>query len=159
MRGLVLLPGLSLLAACGGGGGSTNEPVTENQIERVSTPKVEKHDPSATARLQPLRAADVAEAGQSPGCHFNSEGRMLVASVGATAVVRIQDQPRRLASSAPLGPTGGFFSGGELSVSIGRTSEASAAAAQAGSWPARITVTNRRTEAQQEMRGVWTCAG
>ena len=149
---------LALLAGCGSGGGDAGGSADTNQIERISTPKVEKADPRATAQLQPVTTEDLEREGMlGAGCAFTREGRILIASVGSDALVRHAGELRHLIHSAPVGATGGFFEDRQLSVSVGRTSEEAAAGGEASSWPARITVTNRRTEAQVELRGVWTC--
>ena len=148
---------LLLLAGCGETG-SGNGAATANQIERLSTPAVENRDPRASARLQPITLADLDREGLAgPGCDFSSEGRMLLAAVGSNAIVRIEGEIRHLLHSAPVGPTGGFFEDRQLSVSVGRTAESGTTAGEADSWPARVTVTNRRTEMQQELNGLWTC--
>ena len=156
MKGRALLA-LLLLAGCGPGGGGDGAADT-NQIERLSTPKVEKPDPRATAQLQPLTIEDIEGEGLvGAGCAFTRNGRILLASAGSDALVRHAGELRHLIHSAPVGATGGFFEDRHLSVSVGRTSEAAATAGEASGWPARITITNRRTEAQVELRGVWTC--
>jgi len=146
-----------LLAGCGPGGAGGEGAADTNQIERLSTPKVEKPDPTASAQLQVLTPADIEGEGLlGAGCAFTRDGRILLAAAGSDALVRHAGQLRHLIHSAPVGATGGFFEDRHLSVSVGRTSEAAAAGETAG-WPARITITNRRTEAQVELRGVWTC--
>ena len=145
------------LVACGGG----DEPegaASANQIERLSTPQVGTQDPQAAARLLPLTAEHVGREGLlGAGCEFSGDGAMLLAAVGGDAIVRTQEGVRRLVASAPVGPTGGFFEDGEVSVSVGRTDEAARTIGESTAWPARITVTNRRAEAQQEAAGMWTC--
>ena len=156
MRSRALLA-LLLLAGCGESG-TGNRAATANQIERLSTPKVEKQDPRASARLQPITPEDLEREGLAgAGCDFSGEGRLLLAAVGSNAIVRIEGEIRHLLHSAPVGPTGGFFEDRQLSVSVGRTAESGTTAGEAGSWPARVTVTNRRIEIQQEMAGIWTC--
>ena len=158
MKRGALLALLLLLAGCGPGGAGGEGAADTNQIERLSTPKVVKPDPRATAQLQPLTPQDIEREGLlGAGCAFARDGRILLAAAGSDALVRHAGQLRHLIHSAPVGATGGFFEDRQLSVSIGRTSEAPAAAGAASGWPARITITNRRTEAQVELRGVWTC--
>jgi hypothetical protein len=149
-----------LAAGCGQRGGIVSEDrgVSENQIERLSTPEVENPDPQAAARPQPLRAADLDQAGMTaPACAFGRDGRMLVAVSPADAIARVAGSLRHFAHASPAGPTGGFFEDRQLSVSVGRTGEVATGAGAAGSWPARITVTNRRAHAQVELDGVWRC--
>ena len=149
---------LLLVAGCGSGGGEAEGSANTSQIERLSTPKVKQPDPRATAQLQPVTAEDLLQEGLvGAGCTFRRDGAILIASVGSDALVRHAGELRHLVHSAPVGGTGGFFEDRQLSVSVGRTSEEAAADAEASSWPARLTVTNRRTEAQVELRGVWTC--
>jgi hypothetical protein len=155
---VVPLLALLVVAGCGSGGGEVEGSANTSQIERLSTPKVKQPDPRATARLQPVTAEDLLHEGLvGAGCTFRRDGAMLLASVGSDALVRHAGELRHLIHSAPVGATGGFFEDRHLSVSVGRTSEAPAAVGEASGWPARITITNRRTEAQVELRGVWTC--
>ena len=157
MRAVAALA-LALLAGCGSGEGDAVGSADTNQIERVSTPKVEKPDPRATAQLQPVTAGDLEREGLvGAGCAFTRDGRILIAAAGSDALVRHAGELRHLIHSAPVGATGGFFEDRQLSVSVGRTSEDAPGDSEGSSWPARITITNRRTEAQVELRGVWTC--
>ena len=152
------LPFFLLLAACGGGGADGNAAVTSNQLEQLSTPQVETQDPQASARLQPITVQDLEREGLlGAGCEFSSDGVMLLASVGSDAIIRVEDEIRHLVQSAPPGPTGAFFEERQLSVSVGRTGQIGAAADESTAWPARLTVTNRRSEVQVELAGVWTC--
>ena len=156
MRTAIILLAL-LLAACGPADAPNGSAVT-NQIERLSTPRVDKPDPSATARLQPLTPDDLEREGLlGAGCAFTRDGQMLLVSVGSDSLVRIAGELRHLIHSAPVGGTGGFFEDRQISVSVGRTDETAEVGDEASTWPARLTVTNRRTEAQVELRGDWTC--
>jgi hypothetical protein len=148
-----------LLVACGSGGGlEANGSASENQIERLSTPKELKPDLSATARLQPIAPEELDREGLlGAGCAFSTEAGMFLVAANGTGAVRIEGRLRRLAPSAPVDGTGGFFRDGEIAVSVGRTSDVAAALDEGSSWPGRASVTNRRTGAQQQLRGVWTC--
>ena len=149
---------LALLAGCGSGGGDAEGSADTNQIERVSTPKVEKPDPGATAQLQPVTTGDLEREGMlGAGCAFTREGRILIASVGSDALVRHAGELRHLIHSAPVGATGGFFEDRQLSISVGRIGEIDTVDANAGHWAARITITNRRANARVEQNGVWRC--
>ena len=156
-------PGLAvllLLAGCGRGGEPANgAAASTNQIERLSTPKVEEPDPTATARLQPMTAADLTSEGLTgAGCFFTRDERLLLAAVGSDAIIRIGSALRHLVPSAPVGGTGGFFEDRQIGVSVGRTGEqGTLAGEEAMSWPARLTVTNRRTRAETRLAGTWTC--
>ena len=163
-----VLAALLLLAGCGSAGEPANGAADANLIERLARPKVEKSDPRATARLQRLTREDLEREGLlGAGCTFSRDGQMLLAVVGSDALVRISGQRRHLIHSAPTGATGGFFEDRQIAVSVGRTDEGDAppetgsdpAPARAPGWPARLKVVNRRTEAEVELRGVWTCTG
>jgi hypothetical protein len=147
------------VAGCGPRGPvDDNRHVTANQIERLATLKAEITDPQAPARLQPLVLADLASAGiAEPACDFTRDGRMLLAVSAADAVARVAGTLHHFAHASPAGPTGGFFEDRQISVSVGRTGEIAPGEGAAGSWPGRITVTNRRAEAQIELDGVWRC--
>ncbi|HST35169.1 MAG TPA: hypothetical protein VLK25_00870 [Allosphingosinicella sp.] len=141
---------LLLLAGCGA------EPVREdkvsaNQLERLSTVENETvADPLATARLQPLEPGDITHEGLGgPGCRFSIGGAVLVAAGSGDAIARIGGETLHFTHSAPVGPSGGFFEDRQISISIGRTDPAEAAA--------RVTVTNRRTDAQLNQEGIWRC--
>jgi len=147
-----------LLAGCGQVIEPSNGAASTNQIEKLSTPRVEEPDLQATVRLQPVTISDLDREGLvGAGCDFSRDGQILLATVGSDALVRLQGQLRHLIHSGPVGPTGGFFEDRHLSVSIGRTEEVANEADESAAWPARMTVTNRRTEQQQEVRGIWTC--
>lgn len=149
---------LLLLAGCGAdpiGEGNA----TANQIERLSTPEQEPaSDPLASARLQPLGAGDITQAGlRGPGCRFSAGGAMLLAATAGDAIARIEGRTLHLTHAAPFGPSGGFFEHRPIGISVGRTEAAGTAAQDLAGWPGRIAVTNRRTGAQLELEGVWRC--
>lgn len=150
---------LLVLAGCGERGPvGEDRGVNENQIERLSTPEVENPDPQAPARPQPLRRADLERVNLTAlTCAFGRDGRMLLALSPGDAIVRVGGTLHHLVHASPVGPTGGFFEDRQISISVGRTGEIPPGAGAAGSWPARITVTNRRAEAQVELDGVWRC--
>jgi hypothetical protein len=149
-----------LLAACGGGGGGSEAEgqASANQIVELSTPEEKVVDERASVRLQPLAASDLATEGMAGGgCAFWAGDTMLLAATRSDAIVRVEGALRHLVQSAPHGPTGGFFEDRQLSVSVGRTDEAGAGAGTSGRWPARLTVTNRRAEIEQDLNGAWSC--
>ena len=154
--GLALL----LLAGCGREDAlvGDNEGVTLNQIEHLSTPEEEiLVDPNQSARPAPLRQSDVAQAGMTdPACRFGRDGRLLFAASGGDAIARVGGQLLHFAHSTPMGPTGGFFEDRLVSISIGRTG-GNTGGERIGTWPARLTVTNRRNHAQVELDGAWQC--
>lgn len=148
-----------LLAGCGQRGADANRNVTTNQIERLSAPRIQAPaDPSASARLQPLRPDDMLtdQPTGAGGCDFGRNGILYLRAAGSDAIARIDGTLLHLIHSAPVTATGGFFEDRQRSISVGRDPRA-AAAGDTGSWPARARVTNRRTHAQTELYGVWRC--
>ena len=155
------LPPLALLAlaACGGGQGG-NPTVSTNQIERLSTPKVEpQEDPQLSARPQPVTGADLRSAGMPdpPRCEFTGEGRRLFVAHGGDSMARINGTLYHFDQPSPAGPTGTFVTDRRLSISVGRTDESDPGGTGDDRWPARLTATNRRTGARVELTGTWRC--
>jgi hypothetical protein len=150
---------LLVLAATGCDGETERKRApTTNQLERLSTPDEEKSDPQASVQLQPLPRADLARVSAS-GCMFAWEGRIYLAASDDGAIVRIAGQSRRLAQTAPVDQSGGFFEDRHVSVSVGRTDESNELPEEAHRLPARVTVTNRLTGARGSQRGIWACGG
>lgn len=149
---LLLLP----IAGCGGGPGGENAGITANQLERLAKAKPEDiPDPQLAARPQSLVRADLEGAGMArPVCDFSKNGHMLLAATASDAIARIDGRLYHFNHSSPVGPTGGFFEDRQLSISVGRVAETTG---RAGRWTARMTVTNRRANAQVEIVGTWRC--
>jgi len=147
-----------LLAGCGHEVPVSNGGANEAQIQRLSTPKQVVVDTQAAARLRPLAPADLGQAGMAaPLCDFSRDGRMLLAVSPSDAIARVAGTLLHFAHSSPAGPTGGFFEDRQISISVGRIGAAIPGQGAAGSWPGRITATNRRARAQIELDGVWRC--
>jgi len=156
MKAAALLLALGL-AACGRGE-DANGYATANQIERLASPPERKSDPLVAVRLEPIAPAELEREGVvGAGCAFTRDGRMLLAAAGGNAIVRVGGATRHLVQTNPVGPSGGFFEDRQLSVSVGRTGAAGAAAGEARSWPARLRVSHRRGELHRDLLGVWTC--
>lgn len=149
-------PLLLLLAGCGGSPGGENAGITANQLERLAKARPEPvADPQLAARPQALLPADLEGAAMvRPACDFSKNGHMLVAATPGDAIARIDGRLYHFSHSSPFGPTGGFFEDRQLSISIGRVAETTG---RAGRWTARMTVTNRRANAQVEIVGTWRC--
>jgi hypothetical protein len=154
-------PGLALcllVAGCGHDVPVPNGGANAEEIQRLSTPKQVVVDTQAAARLQPLTPADLAQAGMAaPLCDFSRNGGMLLAVTPSDAIARMAGTLRHFAHSSPAGPTGGFFEDRQVSISVGRVGAVIPGQSEAGSWPGRITATNRRARAQIELDGVWRC--
>lgn len=147
---------LLLLAGCGGGTGSENAGISTNQLERLATARPEPAtDRQLAARPQPLVPADLEGAGMArPTCDFSKTGHMLLAATPSDAIARVDGRLYHFNHSSPIGPTGGFFEDRQLSISIGRVADTTS---RAGRWTARMTVSNRRANAQVEIFGTWRC--
>jgi len=157
---LALAFALLPLAACGEGRSGGDAKVDTNQIERLSRPKIEpQQDPQITARPQPLTGADLRGAGMSdpPRCDFSVDGHRLFAAQGGDAIARINNLLLHFDQSSPAGPTGTYVTDRQLSISIGRTDDTDPGGTDDDRWPARLTATNRRTDAQVELTGTWRC--
>lgn len=147
-----------ILAGCSREVPVSNGGANEAEIQRLSTPKEVVVDTQAPARLQPLTLDDLDRAGMTaPPCDFSRDGQMLLAVTSQDAIARVTGTLRHFAHSSPAGPTGGFFEDRQVSISVGRVGEVVPGEGAAGSWPGRITVTNRRAHAQIELDGVWRC--
>ena len=149
---------LLLLAACNHEVPVSNGGASEEQIQRLSTPKVVVVDTQAPARPQPLTRIDLARAGMGgPPCDFSRAGQMLLAVSPGDAIANVAGLVRHFTHASPAGPTGGFFEDRQVSLSVGRVGAVQPGEGAAGSWPARLTITNRRAHAQVELEGVWRC--
>ncbi len=148
MRVFVLLS-FVLFAGCDRNSPGVNDDnVTTELLERVSKQRNVVEDVGASARLQPLGANGLI-GNTGLRCRFTRDGVLLFISAGQAGAARIDGATRNVRAEAEIGPTGGFFRGGEIGVSIG---------VQPGG-AARIAVTNRLTEATAETTGNWTCEG
>lgn len=140
---------IALPAACGPAPVEENVGPNTAEIKAVSTPANDVEPASmASIDLQPLSAADLAEV--RDGCRFARNGATLVAASGSLAIARVEGALRHFVPTSPPDETGAFLEDRQLSISIGRT--------EPGTVTARITVTNRRSEAQQRWAGSWVCA-
>jgi hypothetical protein len=152
---------LLALAGCGSGQDGAGAKVDANQIERLSHPKTEPQvDPQISARPQPLTGADLRSARMPdpPRCDFSLGGHRLFAAQGGDAIARIDGSVYHFDQPSPAGPTGAFAADRQLRISIGRTDAIDPGGTDDNDrWPARLTVTNRRTPAQVELNGTWRC--
>lgn len=156
MRRAVLL--CLALAACQKAPPSINQGASEEQIRRLSTLKVETPDLLVSARVQPLLPADLVRNGIGrPTCDFSRNGQMLLAISPTDAVARVAEIVRHFVHASPMGPSGGFFDDRQISISVGRTGQIVPGESGVGAWPARMTVTSRRENAQVEQAGIWRC--
>lgn len=146
------------LAACQKAAPSINEGASEEQIRRLATLNVVPPDLTLPAHVQPLLPADLVRNGIGrPTCDFSRDSAMLLAISDTDAVARVAGLVRHFVHASPMGPTGGFFSDRQVSISVGRTGQIVPGESAVGRWPARMTVTNRHENAQFEEPGLWRC--
>ena len=149
-----------LVAGCGQQAHIDNKALNAAELQRLSTPQQPVVDTQAPARLQPLSNVDLASAGMgTPACDFSRFGAMLLAVSPSDAIARVAGTLHHFVHASHAGPTGGFFEDRQISVSAGRTGAIVPGEGASGSWPGRITVTNRRAHAQLELDGIWRCGG
>jgi hypothetical protein len=151
------------LAACGGGPPSEAENeafirTLENIAEAKPAPEANAQE-ALPPQLLPLAQGEPAQAlGDAPGCDFSIGGRILFAATGQSGIARINGQLVRLASPMAAGATGGFFTGREFSVSVGRLVDSGVVVAGTTSWPAHLLLTDRsRDGAEARLQGAWRC--
>lgn len=140
------LAAIALLAACDRTSpGVDDDKVNTQMLERVAIQGNQAEDRAATARLEPLPAAEMP--GEGAACAFLRDGRVLVIAMGNGARARIAGATRTFRAAGPVGAAGGFWRDRELAISIG---------IEPGQSP-RARVTNRLTEAQEDHSGQWQC--
>jgi len=159
-RLLILFP--LFLAACGGPeeddrprANSVEE--LENRLEKLADRTSEEIEPAP--RMSNLKEADLGpELRTNPACRLHQDGRLLLVVNAAGAVARIDGRRVALAVSGPTGPTGGFFTGPGVTVSVGRTEPTGNDAAEYGmGWPARATVGGDRERPLEKREATWIC--
>jgi hypothetical protein len=159
MRPLLLL--LALLASAGCGGDREQAPDAnsaeelENRIENLAVLREE----TPPQRLAYLREGDLWPQNRTrPACRLHQQGRLLLVANESGAVVRVDGQRRSLMPAGPIGPTGGFFRGAGVTVSVGRTSPVAAEADAYGPGAAaRATVGGREDVPPERHEARWIC--
>lgn len=151
-----------LLAACGGPeeddrprANSVEE--LENRLENLADRTVEEVEPAP--RLSNLKEADLGpELRTNPACRLHRDRRLLLVVNASGAVARIDGRRVPLTVAGPVGPTGGFFTGGGLTVSVGRTEPGGNDAAEYDQgWPARVTVGGDKDRPLEKQEATWIC--
>ena len=144
--------GAALLAACGGEDEAPELSDAEraNIIENIAVARPEKEVEPQPPALQPLSAAEVAALPPGPKCGFTSGGQLVFAGGGARGIARVDGTLVSLPATGPAGATGGFYSDGRISVSVGQPNTAVLG---------RLTLTDRAREkkGEAEIRGTWSC--
>jgi hypothetical protein len=151
-----------LLAACGGPdeddrprANSVEE--LENRLEKLADRTTEEIEPAP--RLSNLKESDLGpELRSNPACRLHRDRRLLLVVNASGGVARIDGRRVPLAVSGPVGPTGGFFAGQGVTVSVGRTEPSGNDAAEYGlGWPARVTVGGDKERPLEKQEATWIC--
>lgn len=159
MRALLLLALALPLAGCGG---EEEAPLDEieaaqsiREIATAAPPKEPDHRP-VLAALAPGDLGPELAAGTR--CEFRVGEHLAFASAGGNGAAKVNGRVVGFTSTAPVGPTGGYFVGGGYTLSVGRT-RGEETAAKGTTSPGRIAVSDHsRTERPvRELRGTWRC--
>jgi hypothetical protein len=162
MRALAALLALAVVA-CGEGGPSEAENEafvrTLENIAQESPDENQANLQEPMPTLVPLAPGEREQAlGTAPGCDFSRGDEILFAATGTSAVTKIDGRLVRLGGALAAGATGGFFAGGDYSVSIGRLVDSGVVVEGTTSWPARLLLTDRsRDGAEVRTEGAWRC--
>lgn len=166
MRHLVLAFAL-ILTACGGGdeeeSGALNieDRALANRIEDLAV--LEKNEAEAAAPkpllpIEPLSHDEIArELQPSAGCDLSVGDQMLLVAGTNDAIVKADGKIVHLERQGRPTPTGGYFTGGGLSISIGRASPDGEAGEKASSWPAEASIRHVSEEKPQTIKAIWRC--
>lgn len=155
---------LLALAGCGRSDDSTelNEAELARAIENIAEERPAGKETPPEPALLPLEGPELGrELKPGAGCGFSADGRLLFAAVAGDAVGKVSGRIVHFATGAAPTPTGGFFTGGPYSISIGRISEGGLApAAETQGGRARLVLTDRSGEQRRDIRleGTWRCA-
>jgi hypothetical protein len=82
---------------------------------------------------------------------------MLIVAAGEEAIMRRPDGLLRLAAAAPVDPTGGYFRGDGLAISIGRIDDAGEPTEEGMRWRVSVQITNRAVDMRREFEADWAC--
>jgi len=91
------------------------------------------------------------------GCDFSQGGPPLLVALEEGAIVSRGGRPVTLRAESRFDPTGGFFVGGPLRISIGRTAEAGTEAGENGRWPAQLRLNDDSRDLSVTIQGYWSC--
>lgn len=156
----LLLP--LLLAACGGP--EDDDRPRANSVEELET-RLEKLHNRTTEEIEPeprlanLKVADLSpELRANPACRLHRDRHLLLIVNAAGAIARIDGRRVPLAVTGPVGPTGGFFTGPGITLSVGRTEPSGNDAAEYGlGWPARATLGGDKERPLEKYEATWIC--
>ena len=128
-------------------------------IEQVAELKPPPKPGELPIRLVPLKRADLGQLAPGPGaCYLFRGDKIYFATTGEQGIIRIDGRPTGVLAAGPDGPTCGFFRGGDVRVSIGRTGKyAGRAADYVPGWLAQVAVRAHPDAMAQYAMASWTC--
>jgi hypothetical protein len=126
-----------------------------NSIEEAREAKpVVKADPR---RLGVLAPGDIPEdLRHGSACRLVQGDRLLLHAAASGAVARIDGRPLRLRIAGPVGPSGGFFNGSGVTISVGRQ-VAPVGEGYEPPAPATASISNTRDAGIQHVNAMWAC--
>ena len=155
---LAVLIGLSV----GGCGGEEERQTSDmpadvlyNSIEAAREAKPAGQTPPK--RLGVLAAADLpADLRTGSACRLMQGERLLLHAAASGAVARIDGRPRRLRIAGPVGPSGGFFAGDGITISVGRQVPPVGEGYEPPA-PATASIGNAVDPQVEQVAGMWAC--
>ena len=126
-----------------------------NSIESAREAKPARQD--APKRLGVLAPADLpADLREGPACRLMQGERLLLHAASGGAVARIDGRPQRLRIAGPVGPSGGYFAGRGVTISVGRQVPPVGEGYEPPA-PATASVGNASDSRVEQVAGMWAC--
>ena len=126
-----------------------------NSIEAAREARPAKED--APKRLGVLAAADLpADLRQGSACRLMQGERLLLHAASSGAVARIDGRSQRLRIAGPVGPSGGFFAGKGVTISVGRQVPPVGEGYEPPA-PATASVGSPSDTRVEQVAGMWAC--
>jgi hypothetical protein len=154
-----LLCAAALLPACGGESADRAKLPPEELANRIEDLAVGKVEEEKSPRMAFLQEEDIGpEFRDRPSCRLHRGNRLLLIVVEGRGLARIDGRAVPLDIAAPVGPTGGFFTGEGVTVSIGRTGRFPAEAESYGrDWTAGATIGGSADKPIEKLDASWVC--
>jgi hypothetical protein len=155
----ILVGVAALVSSCGSEPADTAQLPPEDLANRIDELAVGKVEKTKAPRMTFLRAADIGpEFRDRPSCRLHRGDRILLIVVEGRGLARIDGRVVPLAISAPVGPTGGFFTGEGVTISVGRTGQFPAEAESYGrDWTAGATIGGSTDKPIEKLDASWVC--
>ena len=157
------LPALALaLPACGGGGsGEERQPSPAEVMSALNQARADlaPHVVEKRERLSPIAPAELeARFRTRPSCRLSRAGSLLLAWAPEAAVARVDGRLARLKRGGAVDPSGGFFEGEGITISVGRLEGFAPAAETSGvARPAGVTIGGGDKADFRKLKAEWTC--